>query len=156
MNLNLGCGEFYAEGWTNVDLPSCPHRKDAEASVLSLPFEDGIAERVYCGHVLEHIFPQDIHRALREVKRVLKSGGSALVVGPDLSRAGDDQKLREGIIYGGRRWEGDEHRWIATEGLTFQVCSSVFGQAQIVGIDDLSDDWPIVSRAGWQCAVICQ
>lgn len=154
MRLNLGCGEFYAHGWTNVDLPSCPHRKDVEADIRSLPFRDGSAERVYCGHVLEHLTLEDAATALREVRRVLSDDGVLLVVGPAFERAADDA-TRESIRTGGCRWEGDEHRWVATVASTLDLVAEVFPLRILVSLDDLDVGWPIVSRIGWQCAVLC-
>jgi SAM-dependent methyltransferase len=39
---------------------------------------------VYCCHALEHLYPHEVNLALREFKRVLKLGGTAMIVVPDL------------------------------------------------------------------------
>jgi SAM-dependent methyltransferase len=39
---------------------------------------------VYCSHALEHLYPHEVHRALSEFHRVLKPGGRAVVLVPDL------------------------------------------------------------------------
>lgn len=39
---------------------------------------------VYCSHALEHLYPHDVPRALAEFRRVLKPGGAAVILVPDL------------------------------------------------------------------------
>ncbi len=51
MNLNIGCGQHHASGWLNTDIHADGPSPDMLCSVLSLPFDDGSVERVYCGHV---------------------------------------------------------------------------------------------------------
>jgi SAM-dependent methyltransferase len=46
----------------------------------AMPFADGTFDWVICNHVLEHI-PDD-RRAMREIRRVLKPGGTALLQVP--------------------------------------------------------------------------
>jgi predicted SAM-dependent methyltransferase len=40
-----------------------------------LPFADGSARLIYCSHVLEHLYPEDAIRLLREMCRVLAQDG---------------------------------------------------------------------------------
>jgi SAM-dependent methyltransferase len=49
-------------------------------NVTAIPFDDGHFDSVICNHVLEHI--QDYHKALKEIHRVLKSGGFAILQTP--------------------------------------------------------------------------
>ena len=55
MRVNLGCGQVYMEGWTNVDA-SRDVKADIymEAADFLRQYADEIDE-VYMGHVLEHI-----------------------------------------------------------------------------------------------------
>jgi SAM-dependent methyltransferase len=53
---------------------------DHNADLLSLPFEDESYDIVYASHVLEHI--EDDMSALREISRVLKSDGVAILPVP--------------------------------------------------------------------------
>lgn len=39
---------------------------------------------VYTAHALEHLYPHEVNLCLAEIKRVLKKGGVAIVVVPDL------------------------------------------------------------------------
>jgi SAM-dependent methyltransferase len=44
----------------------------------------GPFEVVYCSHSLEHLYPHEVPRALSEFYRVLRHGGIAVVLVPDL------------------------------------------------------------------------
>ncbi len=53
---------------------------DVKADLLDLPFEDNSFDVVFCNHVLEHI--EDDHQAMRELYRVLRTGGWGVVQVP--------------------------------------------------------------------------
>ena len=91
--LDLGCGgqklhekmvgvDIRANGQmgvgANVDRPAA---NDVEADVLDLPMESGTVDGILAKHLLEHII--DPTEALREWRRVLKSGGKLVVLCPD-------------------------------------------------------------------------
>ncbi len=44
----------------------------------------GEFDAVYCAHTLEHLYPHQVPIALNEFRRVLKPGGRAIVVVPDV------------------------------------------------------------------------
>lgn len=70
--------------YTTTDLSS--PLADVKADICHLPFEDNQFDVIFCNHVLEHI-PDDT-QAMREIFRVLKPGGWAILQIPqDLSRA---------------------------------------------------------------------
>lgn len=152
MRLNLGCGEFPASGWVNVD--SWPGvNPDVVASLLALPFPDQSADTVYAGHVLEHLdYHLEVPDALVEIRRVLTPGGSAVFVTPDVNRC--DDSILHGAVHGGHRWPGDEHKWSASEARLLAAVRVVFPHARAVPIGDVPDGWPVVSRVAWQCAVV--
>lgn len=69
--------------YTTTDLNS--PLADVKADICQLPFEDDSYDFILCNHVLEHI-PDDT-KAMRELYRVLKPGGTAILQIPqDLSR----------------------------------------------------------------------
>jgi predicted SAM-dependent methyltransferase len=63
----------------NENLYYLPHD-----STKIYPFEDGCFEFVYAEHFIEHISPENALKWLREVRRLLKPGGTARVSTPDL------------------------------------------------------------------------
>lgn len=154
MDLNIGCGQHYADGWMNIDLHSDGPHPDLVCSLLDLPFPDGSVERVYCGHVLEHIAREDMPQALSEVRRVLTDEGALVVVGPDihLTRL-HEPVLVDAVLNGGNRWPGDEHRWVSTGDATLGYLLAAGFDAYLTSIVDVPDDWPVVGRPLWQFAI---
>jgi len=70
--------------YTTTDLNS--PLADVKADICNLPFGENVYDLIFCNHVLEHI-PDDT-QAMRELYRVLKPGGMAILQIPqDLSRA---------------------------------------------------------------------
>jgi predicted SAM-dependent methyltransferase len=82
--LNVGCGANAREGWVNLDL------NPGAAGVLAcdvsqgLPFDPGVFDAVYCSHVLEHLPKAEAPALVAECLRVLRPGGIARFVVPDL------------------------------------------------------------------------
>ncbi len=67
-----------------------PARADVQLDVMNLRYPDSSFDGILCIHVLEHV-PDD-RRALRELHRVLKPGGWALILSPiDASREKTDE-----------------------------------------------------------------
>lgn len=159
MRVNLGCGEFYAQGWTNVDRTRADGgpQPDVLASAESLPFEDGSVTVLYAGHVFEHIALDDIPAVLSEVRRVLVDHGVFFVVGPDLDRALESYpEAVNDILYGGCRWEGDEHLWESRESTMVDILQDNGWKTFPVPIAEVDDEaWPVTSKIGWQFAIVC-
>lgn len=156
MRLNIGCGDFKADGWVNVDRhPSV--EPDVLADVVEgLPFTDGSAELVYAGHVLEHLWLDDVPIALKEISRVLAADGTLMVVGPDSVRARDGgwpPEVLDGILHGKGRWPGDEHRWDSHEAVTVQLLRDAGWTAEPLNVAEVPPPWPVTSRIGWQFAI---
>lgn len=155
--LNIGCGVVPAgPPWVNID--SQPQvEPDVIASVTALPYPDGSVDWIYAGHVFEHLdWPDGVHDALAECRRVLKTDGHLCIVGPDLDRAkalpGFDWQYF--VVEGGRQWPGDEHRWVCSERVFLPMIRSVFPSAFAMPISEVSPGWPVYSKAPWQMAVI--
>lgn len=160
MWLNLGCGQYHAPApWVNVDANPIT-RPDVVADIAHLPWPDHTAERIYCGHVLEHVPPDDVVAVLMELRRLLAPGGELCIVGPDYDRAlanpvvEEREPLLRSIRDGGGRWSGDEHLWLSTEAATLGYVRSVFLSARTPNIADVDDAvWPVVSHVWWQFAI---
>lgn len=63
---------------TTADLD--PQGVDVQVDITAMPFGDGSFDAVLCSHVLEHV-PDD-GAAMKEIARVLRPGGWALVAVP--------------------------------------------------------------------------
>ena len=84
--LNLGCGEFKKEGFTNVDWvdflkPDVVHNLQE----FPYPFEDNSFNHIESDHLLEHL--EDPFAVMREIHRIGKSGATVSIRVPHFSRA---------------------------------------------------------------------
>ena len=87
--VNVGCGPYRApEPWVNLDAHR-GHGVDPDILVDD-PMQplDGIddIERVYLGHVLEHIPWPDVPAFLQHIEASIPSGAEVCIVGPDVLR----------------------------------------------------------------------
>jgi len=82
--LNVGCGDRYLTGWTNLDVAS--HSPEVLAWDVSkpLPLPNDSVPFAYSCHMLEHLPRDAAARFLFELNRVLMPGGIARIVVPDL------------------------------------------------------------------------
>ena len=69
-------------------------RPDIVASMLDMG-DIGTFEGVYSSHCLEHVYPHEVPVALGEFLRVLRPGGAAVVIVPDLG----DVRPTEDVVY---------------------------------------------------------
>ena len=53
---------------------------DEIIDIQNIPYEDNYFDLIYCSHILEHV-PDD-RKAIQELYRVLKPGGTALILVP--------------------------------------------------------------------------
>jgi hypothetical protein len=163
VRLNVGCGDHYADGWTNLDLnPGDTVRPDVVGSLTELPPQISGVTAVYCGHVLEHLPFYSLASALRGLWARCVPGATVALVGPDVDRANLLHERGEitaetlhGAIHGAGRWHGDEHLWACTEQLLLDVArvSGLDARPVPIGSPEL-DAFPVVSRAPWQCAIL--
>lgn len=83
VKLNLGCGSDIRPDYTNVDkFPGSAEVVQAEMPLL--PFADRSADEALLSHVLEHFGYADAETMCREILRVLKPGGFAIIEVPDV------------------------------------------------------------------------
>lgn len=158
MRVNVGCGEYYAQGWTNVDMTKVDGgpQPDIIASADKLPFRKSSVTHIYAGHVLEHIALEDVPAVLAEFHRVLRKAGQLMLVGPDLSRALlSFPEVVDDIRYGGARWAGDKHLWESTEEKTVGLLQDAGWNIEVLPIESLDESvWPVTSKIGWQFAIL--
>ena len=78
-NLYIGGAGRVVDGYVNLDLFAVPG-VDIAADAERMPFPDGVFQRVECDAVLEHV--ERPEQVIREIHRVLASGGHAHLVTP--------------------------------------------------------------------------
>jgi len=90
--LNLGCGISKQEGYLNIDIdPAC--NPDKIASAIDLYFiEDESVELVVTRHMVEHLWPDEVPKFFKEMKRVIKKGGRLIIECPDLEKCFENMK----------------------------------------------------------------
>lgn len=54
------------------------------AILPDIPFSDNFFDGIHASHILEHLYPEDFYRTLREIDRVLKPGGILVISSPML------------------------------------------------------------------------
>jgi SAM-dependent methyltransferase len=87
--LNLGCGDYSAPGWLNLDVRQV-EGVDLRCDVRKgIPLCDGCIDYTVGMHVLQDVPWKQIPAVLSELRRVLKRGGVLRLGLPDLDRAID-------------------------------------------------------------------
>lgn len=137
MWLNVGCGPHRAPTpWWNVDRVKRPGNTEPDEVVGdTLPYDDGSVERLYAGHILEHIPMPSVRDVLTDWCRVMKSGGEIGIVGPDVNRA--LELFKRGRLTRDELWERMEH------GTT----TSIDAWRRLYGVEDVDSH----ARHHWNC-----
>lgn len=76
--------EWNRQGYKVVRLDLDPRNLPDICASMTDMGEIGSYEVVYCCHALEHLYPHEVGRALKEFHRVLSPGGTAVIMVPDL------------------------------------------------------------------------
>lgn len=156
--LDVGCGAGYAmkKAWDELgcdchgidpdpgehgvgryNTTSVSELKITKGESEALPFEDNSFDVVYCSHVLEHV--HDEIQSLREMKRVLKPGGT-LVIGMPTSAMAFINMITETLFTTHQRFVNVFMRPFITTGKTplinlFIPPSHSYGRANTVIYD---------------------
>jgi len=84
--IDIGVGSNYTDGWTHIDFYRNRVRKfwktrtkerypEVETDLrFPLNCQDNIADGIYSGHTLEHLYPNHAYNLLNEIFRILKPG----------------------------------------------------------------------------------
>lgn len=156
--LHLGSGDYYSEGWCNVDLRDGV-KLDYFADAFDLPFPDQSFDRLYLGHFLEHI-PLECMAPLGDsLRRVMQPGAEVCVVGPCLGKCVTTNQphwLLEQMIAQGHGIGG--HHWTASTEVTSFIMSTYLsiGDHREVPVGTIvQPTWPNPHPQGvWQCAFL--
>ncbi len=97
--LHVGCGTTplptELEGYTEVRLDIDPDVGPDVVGSMTDMGDIGRFDAVYTAHGLEHLYPYEVPLALEEFRRVLKPGGTAIIIVPDLQ----DIPPTEAVLY---------------------------------------------------------
>ena len=176
--LNLGCGEFRApDPWWNIDLEvrnenALPDELVTRDKSLVDLFGLNSCQRIYMGHLLEHVPWNMLMEFLDDVKDALVPGGYIAIVGPDVLRmiqgwhvgkepwdivlSGLEDDLAQFDLTSGG-YDGARHQWNAYEARVVRVLEAA-SFVEVRAIEPpfqeiVNSQWPIVGCADWQCAV---
>lgn len=189
--INVGCGPHLAPPpWFNIDQNdslyaenfSCSasqaleRKPDLVAPAGSLPYGDWEVDRLYAGHLVEHLdlYGGEVFDVLGEFARVVKPGGEIMLVAPDLVKTAE-------MVWGRQRdwtwfWSahgtagrgnpngkpykdpkpGDVHQWSCSREAIYLLAASVFGAENCtsLSVDEIPGDWPVVARIPDQSVVL--
>lgn len=163
--LNVGCGTHRApDPWINLDVHADDdHRPDLVIDPADpfAAFDARSAERVYLGHVLEHVRWPLVGDLLACVRAVLAPGGLVLATGPDVYRTvtrwrdgAEPWDLVVSVLEHADEadpgWPEAVHHWNCHE-------TRLVGALTAAGFLDVApsvafDGWPVVAWSEWQCA----
>lgn len=168
MWLNVGCGQHRAPPpWINLDTRE--NENTFPDQIVDprepLPFEDASCERVYLGHVLEHISWPALPNFLADIRRLLD--GDLLVTGPDVYRTLEEWhrgRLGWGLVEAvlehaahperDNGWPEAHHHWNCHEARVIEALQLAgFGNVEPVSIFDPGEGWPVTNPSSWQLAV---
>lgn len=133
MKLYVGSQKYKPDGFKTLDIDNT-FTPDIIADITSMPeIETGSVDQIVAGHVLEHIDWPDSFKAISELTRVIKIGGSIQLSVPDMSSllrmilTGDSVFHVMGLIYGvgGRQNKFEQHRYGFTIGMLIDILESL-------------------------------
>lgn len=185
LHVVVGCGEFKSKGWWNIDFHRSPdgtehgtYPDEVVGDRAWGTFEN--IERLYLGHVLEHIPQELLMESLQGWLKACAPGAQVCVVGPEYNRA--LELYRRGELKLNDLWQRGEpgrhdstvehwrdyyerelwnhsfyHRWTCTTERA-QALMELAGYQDVRPLDILSNElnsWPLVSRSHDQFALMC-
>lgn len=86
--------QWTGQGWSVVRLDIDPRTEPDIVGDMRDLGDVGPFDAIWCSNALEHLYPHEVDKALREFYRVLNPGGQAVVLVPDL----EDVRPTEDII----------------------------------------------------------
>jgi len=96
--LHVGCGGEHLPPWLDGEEIRLDLDPAAEPDIVASMTDMGPIgpyDAVYSSHSVEHLYPHEVPWALGEFLRVLKPGGAAIIIVPDL----EDAKPTDEVLY---------------------------------------------------------
>jgi GT2 family glycosyltransferase/glycosyltransferase involved in cell wall biosynthesis/predicted SAM-dependent methyltransferase len=162
VKVNLGSGQAYMEGWTNVDAsPDVKADIHLDAAEFVRQYGEQVDE-VYMGHVMEHLMPGYAVTLLRLLNERLPAGAVVSVVTPDmraifeayLSGEVDNDQLNASFIYS--YVQPSHHVWCYDQAALIGLFHRA-GFSDVEAISDPRNYPPVFHKEGpesqWQCGV---
>ncbi|MDB0032797.1 methyltransferase domain-containing protein [Amylibacter sp.] len=116
-SVHLGCGNKYLTGWINVDILD-----DLECDIYDelneIEFNEGVIDRVYACHVLEHLHEESVKALIQKIYKWLMPNGKIYIAVPDFDSIhkwyAQTKSLSDirGLILGGGKDDYDIHKSI--------------------------------------------
>lgn len=142
MRVEIGSGERPLPGFYHSDITKQPGVDlDFCGPAWEIPVDDSAALEVVALGVIEHLTYTQAAWTFRNVRRILKDGGSFLFDVPDIEQwcrylahpetSPFDQEHVLRTLYGWQRWSGDEHK----SGWTLQLVSDFLIEAGFEELD---------------------
>lgn len=100
MKINIGAGkDWKKDSWSTLGFYS-----ESDISIdlrlsKSLPINDGVCEKLFCSHVIEHLSDENVASLLSECYRVLTFGGVIRLSFPDVEKALNEYRLNNEIFF---------------------------------------------------------
>lgn len=105
INLHLGCGDYWYEGFINIDHATLGGTDMVWDLREKLPFNDNTVSMIISHDFIEHFTPGEVDMMLEDWKRVLIDEGMVIAVVPDI-----EELMKQGLvnqIYGIEH----DHKW---------------------------------------------
>lgn len=115
LKLNIGSGDHITEGFINVDKYNPLAEANWDAGHLQL--NDNTVALIVCVQTFEHFGYHEALPIIREWYRVLKPGGQAHIVTPDIMESfkrvldHPDVEWNLARVFGNQTHEGQFHKW---------------------------------------------
>lgn len=122
LRVHLGCGEVYLDGFVNIDAHPTPAGRRGPDRILraeDLDYPENSVDEIYASHVLEHLSPAELLKALPRWQQALRPGGRLTIEVPDAEvimrrllaqRREQDKDLYYYLLFGTREGEGEFHK----------------------------------------------
>jgi predicted SAM-dependent methyltransferase len=131
--IQFGCGGNRLEGFEN---------HDSETDITKrLPYDDGVADFVFCEHCIEHVSGAKGFLFMEECHRILKPRGILRLCVPHLDRITDIAHCRDLIV-------GNGHEMVFNESnLITMLQIAGFDTVTITGRSEYDSHWKVIGEA---------